>query len=101
MLGSYDVTASTRVASAAARRRPAKEFVEGEVGAMSRSSAATCPRTRTPRREAGNARTGAEQGAVSRTAWRLPHTTTANTARDMDRIRAALVNRCVTPPAGD
>ncbi|WP_210589227.1 alpha/beta hydrolase [Streptomyces sp. GESEQ-35] len=41
-------------------------------------------------REAGNARTVAEQCATSRTAWMLPHTTTANTARDMDRIRAAL-----------
>ncbi|MFD5037137.1 alpha/beta hydrolase [Streptomyces sp. NPDC087894] len=41
-------------------------------------------------REAGNARTVAGQCATSRTAWMLPHTTTANTARDMDRIRAAL-----------
>ncbi|MGW6273950.1 alpha/beta hydrolase [Streptomyces sp. NPDC055060] len=41
-------------------------------------------------REAGNARTVAQQCATSRTAWMLPHTTTANTARDMDRIRAAL-----------
>ncbi|WP_033318670.1 alpha/beta hydrolase [Streptomyces yerevanensis] len=41
-------------------------------------------------REAGNARTIAEQCATSRTAGMLPHTTTANTARDMDRIRAAL-----------
>ncbi|MFJ1748008.1 alpha/beta hydrolase [Streptomyces sp. NPDC088116] len=41
-------------------------------------------------REAGSARTIAEQCATSRTAWMLPHTTTANTARDMDRIRAAL-----------
>ncbi|CAM5613849.1 Alpha/beta hydrolase OS=Streptomyces antimycoticus OX=68175 GN=SANT12839_033050 PE=3 SV=1 [Streptomyces antimycoticus] len=41
-------------------------------------------------REAGNARTVAEQCASSRTAWMHPHTTTANTARDMDRIRAAL-----------
>ncbi|MCD9591669.1 alpha/beta hydrolase [Streptomyces sp. 8ZJF_21] len=41
-------------------------------------------------REAGNALTVAEQCATSRTAWMLPHTTTANTARDMDRIRAAL-----------
>ncbi|WP_328504171.1 alpha/beta hydrolase [Streptomyces sp. NBC_00457] len=41
-------------------------------------------------REAANARTVAEQCATSRTAWMLPHTTTANTARDMDRIRAAL-----------
>ncbi|TXL83883.1 alpha/beta hydrolase [Streptomyces sp. IB2014 016-6] len=41
-------------------------------------------------REAGNARTIAKQCATSRTAWMLPHTTTANTARDMDRIRAAL-----------
>ncbi|WP_217255158.1 alpha/beta hydrolase [Streptomyces sp. AC602_WCS936] len=41
-------------------------------------------------REAPKARTVAEQCATSRTAWMLPHTTTANTARDMDRIRAAL-----------
>lgn len=41
-------------------------------------------------REAGNARAIADQCAGSRTAWMLPHTTTANTARDMDRIRAAL-----------
>ena len=41
-------------------------------------------------REAGNARTIAEQCATSRTAWMLPHTTTANIARDMDRIRAAV-----------
>ena len=41
-------------------------------------------------REAGNARIVAEQCATSRTAWMLPYTTTANIARDMDRIRAAL-----------
>ncbi|WP_330228890.1 alpha/beta hydrolase [Nocardia sp. NBC_00508] len=41
-------------------------------------------------REAVFARTVAEQCANSPTAWMLPHTTTANTARDMDRIRAAL-----------
>jgi pimeloyl-ACP methyl ester carboxylesterase len=41
-------------------------------------------------REAKNARTVAKQCATSRTAWMLPHTTTANTARDMDRIRTAL-----------
>ncbi|MFJ9590836.1 alpha/beta hydrolase [Streptomyces acidicola] len=41
-------------------------------------------------REARYARTVAEQCATSRTAWMLPYTTTANTARDMDRIRAAL-----------
>ncbi|MFD5279243.1 alpha/beta hydrolase [Streptomyces rubrogriseus] len=41
-------------------------------------------------REAGNARKIAEQCGDSRTAWMLPHTTTANTARDMDRLRAAL-----------
>ncbi|MGW2210721.1 alpha/beta hydrolase [Streptomyces sp. NPDC001781] len=41
-------------------------------------------------REAKYARTVAEQCATSRTAWMLPHTTTANTARDMDRIRVAL-----------
>ncbi|KIF71406.1 hydrolase [Streptomyces sp. AcH 505] len=41
-------------------------------------------------REAGNARAVAEQCASSRTGWMLPYITTANTARDMDRIRAAL-----------
>ncbi|WP_108989863.1 alpha/beta hydrolase [Streptomyces coelicoflavus] len=41
-------------------------------------------------REARPARKIAEQCASSRTAWMLPHTTTANTARDMDRIRTAL-----------
>ncbi|MGP3941655.1 MULTISPECIES: alpha/beta hydrolase [Streptomyces] len=41
-------------------------------------------------REAKNARTVAKQCATSKTASMLPHTTTANTARDMDRIRAAL-----------
>ncbi|WP_055564259.1 alpha/beta hydrolase [Streptomyces atriruber] len=41
-------------------------------------------------KEAPYARTIAEQCGTSRTAWMLPHTTTANTARDMDRIRAAL-----------
>ncbi|MGW7281033.1 alpha/beta hydrolase [Streptomyces sp. NPDC054844] len=41
-------------------------------------------------REAPHARAVAEQCTTSRTAWMLPHTTTANTARDMDRIRAAL-----------
>ncbi|MFD3342625.1 alpha/beta hydrolase [Streptomyces anthocyanicus] len=41
-------------------------------------------------REAGNARKIAEQCGDSRTAWMLPHTTTANTARDMDRLRTAL-----------
>ncbi|WP_436760030.1 alpha/beta hydrolase [Streptosporangium sp. V21-05] len=41
-------------------------------------------------RAAGNARAIAEQCATSPTAWMLPHVTTANTARDMDRIRAAL-----------
>ncbi|MCP2183224.1 TAP-like protein [Prauserella alba] len=40
--------------------------------------------------EARYARTVAEQCATSATAWMLPHTTTANTARDMDRLRAAL-----------
>ncbi|MFF1923567.1 alpha/beta hydrolase [Streptomyces sp. NPDC058221] len=47
-------------------------------------------------REAGNARTIADQCAASRTAWMLPHTTTANTARDMDRIRAALGERKIS-----
>ncbi|MEU5036913.1 alpha/beta hydrolase [Streptomyces rubiginosohelvolus] len=41
-------------------------------------------------REARYARGIAEQCAASDTAWMLPHTTTANTARDLDRIRAAL-----------
>ncbi|GAA2333277.1 alpha/beta hydrolase [Streptomyces kunmingensis] len=41
-------------------------------------------------REAGYARKIAGQCAGSRTAWMLPHTTTANTARDMDRLRTAL-----------
>ncbi|MFI9168034.1 alpha/beta hydrolase [Streptomyces lincolnensis] len=41
-------------------------------------------------RQAGSARTIAEQCATSKTASMLPHTTTANTARDMDRIREAL-----------
>ncbi|UZI33375.1 alpha/beta hydrolase [Streptomyces sp. VB1] len=41
-------------------------------------------------REAGYARTVAKQCATSRTASVLPHITTANTARDMDRLRAAL-----------
>ncbi|MFD4637340.1 alpha/beta hydrolase [Lentzea sp. NPDC058436] len=41
-------------------------------------------------REAAYARTIAEQCATSPTAEMLPHTTTANTARDMDRIRKAL-----------
>jgi len=40
--------------------------------------------------EAENARTVARQCAASPTSWMLPHTTTANTARDMDRIRTAL-----------
>ncbi|MFJ3901300.1 alpha/beta hydrolase [Streptomyces sp. NPDC090025] len=41
-------------------------------------------------REAPNARAVAERCAASRTAWMLPYITTANTARDMDRLRAAL-----------
>ncbi|MFD6329126.1 alpha/beta hydrolase [Streptomyces niveus] len=44
-------------------------------------------------REAGHARKIAKQCATSKTSWMLPHTTTANTARDMDRIRAALGER--------
>ncbi|MEU3272972.1 alpha/beta hydrolase [Saccharomonospora sp. NPDC006951] len=40
--------------------------------------------------EAGYARTIARQCASSETASMMPHITTANTARDMDRIRAAL-----------
>ncbi|MEU3058358.1 alpha/beta hydrolase [Streptomyces griseus] len=47
-------------------------------------------------REAGYARTVARQCATSRTAWMLPHITTANTARDMDRIRAALGERKIS-----
>ncbi|WP_413757407.1 alpha/beta hydrolase [Streptomyces sp. MMBL 11-3] len=41
-------------------------------------------------REAGYARKIAGQCGNARTAWMLPHTTTADTARDMDRLRAAL-----------
>ncbi|MEW2567159.1 alpha/beta hydrolase [Streptomyces sp. NPDC047070] len=41
-------------------------------------------------REAGYARQIAGQCENSKTAWMLPHTTTANTARDMDRLRSAL-----------
>ncbi|MBB4686819.1 alpha/beta hydrolase [Amycolatopsis jiangsuensis] len=41
-------------------------------------------------READYARTIARQCATSPTAQMLPHTTTANTARDMERIRVAL-----------
>ncbi|MGW2094817.1 alpha/beta hydrolase [Promicromonospora sukumoe] len=41
-------------------------------------------------REARYARTVAEQCATSSTAWTMPHITTANTARDLDRVRAAL-----------
>ncbi|MBF6180775.1 alpha/beta hydrolase [Nocardia otitidiscaviarum] len=40
--------------------------------------------------EAEFARAIADQCATSDSAWLLPHTTTANTARDIDRIRAAL-----------
>ncbi|MGQ4451160.1 alpha/beta hydrolase [Streptomyces griseus] len=47
-------------------------------------------------REAGYARTVARQCATSRTAWMLPHITTANTARDMDRIRVALGERKIS-----
>ena len=39
---------------------------------------------------ATEAKAVAQQCAASPTAWMLPHVTTANTARDMDRIRAAL-----------
>ncbi|MEV7642063.1 alpha/beta hydrolase [Streptomyces rubiginosohelvolus] len=41
-------------------------------------------------RHAKRAQTAAEQCADSDTAYMLPHTSTRNTARDMDRIRAAL-----------
>ncbi|MER6191051.1 alpha/beta hydrolase [Streptomyces cyaneofuscatus] len=47
-------------------------------------------------REARYARTIARQCAASDTAWMLPHTTTANTARDMDRLRAALGERRIS-----
>ncbi|PWW60289.1 alpha/beta hydrolase [Actinokineospora spheciospongiae] len=47
-------------------------------------------------REAGYARATAEQCATSPTAYMLPHTTTANTARDMERIRVALGERKVS-----
>ncbi|MDT0270053.1 alpha/beta hydrolase [Streptomyces sp. DSM 44915] len=40
--------------------------------------------------EAPHARELAAQCADSATDWLLPHTTTANTARDLDRVRAAL-----------
>ncbi|MFF5049660.1 alpha/beta hydrolase [[Kitasatospora] papulosa] len=41
-------------------------------------------------KEAGYARDVARQCAHSATSWMLPHISTANTARDMDRIRIAL-----------
>lgn len=41
-------------------------------------------------RAAKHARTIAEQCATSRTSWMRPYVTTANAARDMDRIRATL-----------
>ncbi|MFE2179384.1 alpha/beta fold hydrolase [Streptomyces sp. NPDC059455] len=41
-------------------------------------------------KEADHARDIARQCAGSKTSWMLPHVSTANTARDMDRIRAAL-----------
>ncbi|MEU4686601.1 alpha/beta hydrolase [Streptomyces xinghaiensis] len=41
-------------------------------------------------KEADHARDVARQCADSTTSWMLPHVSTANTARDMDRIRAAL-----------
>ncbi|MBQ1159003.1 alpha/beta fold hydrolase [Streptomyces sp. A73] len=41
-------------------------------------------------KEAEHARDVARQCADSKTSWMLPHVSTANTARDMDRIRAAL-----------
>jgi pimeloyl-ACP methyl ester carboxylesterase len=41
-------------------------------------------------KQAETAKTVAGQCATSKTAWMLPYITTANTARDMDRIRAAL-----------
>ncbi|GHH39169.1 alpha/beta hydrolase [Lentzea cavernae] len=47
-------------------------------------------------REAGYARSIATQCATSPTARMLPHTTTANTARDMERIRKALGERKIS-----
>ncbi|MET9094470.1 alpha/beta hydrolase [Streptomyces cyaneofuscatus] len=47
-------------------------------------------------REARYARGLAQQCAASGTAWMLPHTTTANTARDMDRVRTALGERRIS-----
>ncbi|MFZ3572815.1 alpha/beta hydrolase [Streptomyces sp. BH097] len=41
-------------------------------------------------KEAPYARKVADQCATSKSSWMLPHVTTANAARDMDRIRAAL-----------
>ncbi|WP_069169559.1 alpha/beta hydrolase [Streptomyces griseus] len=41
-------------------------------------------------KEAEHARDVARQCADSKTSWMLPHVSTANTARDMDRIRVAL-----------
>lgn len=41
-------------------------------------------------KQAEEAKNIARQCAASKTAWMLPYVTTANTARDMDRIRAAL-----------
>ncbi|MFI5660925.1 alpha/beta hydrolase [Streptomyces sp. NPDC051684] len=41
-------------------------------------------------KEVPYARTVAQQCATSKSSWMLPHVTTANSARDMDRIRAAL-----------
>ncbi|MFI2360550.1 alpha/beta hydrolase [Streptomyces anulatus] len=41
-------------------------------------------------KEAAHARDVARQCAGSKTSWMLPHVSTANTARDMDQIRAAL-----------
>jgi pimeloyl-ACP methyl ester carboxylesterase len=41
-------------------------------------------------KQAQVAKAEAQQCATSRTGWMLPHVTTANTARDMDRVREAL-----------
>ncbi|WP_328649350.1 alpha/beta hydrolase [Amycolatopsis sp. NBC_00348] len=41
-------------------------------------------------KQAEVAKAEAKQCATSKTGWMLPHVTTANTARDMDRIREAL-----------
>jgi pimeloyl-ACP methyl ester carboxylesterase len=46
--------------------------------------------------QAKHAKTVADQCATSKSAWMLPHITTANTARDMDRVREALGERKIS-----